>query len=120
MPWQCRMAPDRDNAFEIGDMYFSENYDEFHTAEFQRELSPQYRRDWYGKRPPLFVVTPAGPWCVDAVSTDGNGNNTGHGWTITGIPPNITATPSINFPGNYHGYLTNGFLSDDLEGRTYP
>ena len=120
MPWTCRMAPDRDNAFGIGDMYFSVQFDAYHTAEFDRVLSPEYRRDWYGKRPPLFVITPDGPWCVDAVSTDGGGKNTNHGWTVTGKPPLITATPSINMVGKYHGWLTDGILSDDLEGRTYP
>lgn len=119
MPWQCKMVANRDTAEEIGDMYFSEHYDETHTSEFTRPLSPEYQRDWLGKRAPLFVMTPAGPWCVDAQSTDGNGNFTGHGWTVTGTPPNITVTPSINMVGTYHGWLTNGVLSDDLEGRTY-
>lgn len=119
MPWTCRLVASRDS-FNIGDMYFSESCDSTHTGELQRLLSPEYRRDWMGKRAPLFVVTPAGPWCVDAQSTDGSGQYTGHGWTVTGEVPNITATPSINMPGRYHGWLTNGILSDDLEGRTYP
>lgn len=120
MPWQCKIVNIRDAAEEIGEMYFSEHYDETRTKEFDRLLSPEYRRDWYGKRPPLFVVTPAGPWCVDAQSTDGHGNYTGHGWTVTGTPPNLTASPSINMVGIYHGWLKNGVLTDDLEGRTYP
>lgn len=120
MPWQCRLVSSQNEAFEIGDMWFSRSYDEHHTAEFQRPISPEYKREWFGKRAPLFVVTPAGPWCVDAQSTDGNGNFTGRGWTITGTPPSITASPSINMPGVYHGWLTNGILSVDLEGRTYP
>ncbi len=120
MPWQCRMVANRDDAYdEIGNMYFSEHYDENHTAEFEMPLSPEYRRDWYGKRSPLFVMTPAGPWCVDAQSTDGNGNFTGHGWTVTGLPPNITVSPSINFPGSYHGWLTDGVLSGDIDGRKF-
>lgn len=45
-------------------------------------------------------------------------------WKITGEPPEITVTPSINMDPNWnhegwHGYLTNGELSDDLEGRNY-
>ena len=46
-------------------------------------------------------------------------------WQITGDAPNITAYPSIvHLGGNtiqgYHGWLTDGELSDDLERRTYP
>lgn len=120
MPWTCRIVAPRDIACEIGEMYFSESHNENFTTEFRRTLSPEYKRDWFGKRAPLFVETPAGTWCVDAVSTDGHGNNNNHGWTVTGEAPTITAHPSINIPGVYHGWLTDGILSDDIEGRTYP
>lgn len=119
MPWTCKLVSNRGAAEEIGDMYFSENYSRDHASEFDRVLSPEYKRDWYGKRPPIFVMTPVGPWCIDAVSTDGNGNNNENGWTVTGEVPNITASPSINFPGIYHGWLQNGILSDDVEGRRF-
>jgi hypothetical protein len=33
-------------------------------------------------------------------------------WTITGEPPNITVTPSINVgPEIWHGFITNGYLT---------
>lgn len=61
----------------------------------------------------LTVVLPSGEqWVMDAPSTDGGG------WTRTGTPPRITATPSIA-AARYHGFLTDGFLTDDLEGRVY-
>jgi len=41
------------------------------------------------------------------------------GWEISGEPPRITVRPSINWVGRYHGWLTDGVLSDDLEGRTH-
>ena len=44
----------------------------------------------------------------------------GAGWTITGEPPHLTAHPSINVIGAYHGWLKDGVLSDDCEGRHYP
>jgi hypothetical protein len=28
-------------------------------------------------------------------------------------------TPSIHTPGVYHGYLTAGVITDDLDGRRY-
>ena len=41
-------------------------------------------------------------------------------WTRTGEPPNVTATPSINHQGCYHGWLRDGVLTDDCEGRKFP
>ena len=38
-------------------------------------------------------------------------------WTRSGEPPNVTANPSINWVGTYHGWLKNGELTDDCEGR---
>lgn len=52
-------------------------------------------------------------WQIDGPATNGGG------WTRTGEPPRITARPSIASPG-YHGWLTDGVLSDDLDGRRYP
>jgi hypothetical protein len=40
-------------------------------------------------------------------------------WTRTGDLPKVTATPSINAIGTYHGWLRDGVLTDDCEGRTY-
>jgi hypothetical protein len=40
-------------------------------------------------------------------------------WSRTGDAPCITATPSINHVGQYHGWLRNGVLTDDCEGRTF-
>jgi len=64
----------------------------------------------------LMVRLPSGhDWCVDGPSaSDGY-------WTRTGTVPNITAMPSIwdKRPNGYHGWLQDGVLTDDLEGRTY-
>lgn len=59
-----------------------------------------------------------GEWAIDGPSRSGGG------WTRTGEVPNITARPSIlSYPSSagpgYHGWLTDGELSDDLEGRQY-
>lgn len=55
--------------------------------------------------PFLWVMTPGGAWCVDGASSSG-----GPGWTRTGEPPNVTATPSIHVVGRYHGWLRDGAL----------
>lgn len=78
----------------------------------------------------LTVVLPEGPyvegetdtrgwwWNVDGPSNDGAGNLNAHAWTRTGdpkaVPPTISATPSINAVGRYHGFLTNGVLTDNI------
>ena len=40
-------------------------------------------------------------------------------WSRTGNAPNVTANPSINHVGLYHGWLRDGFLTDDCEGRKF-
>jgi hypothetical protein len=64
----------------------------------------------------LVVQTPGGEWMIDGPSSSG-----GH-WFRTGQPPRITVTPSIaaGHPERYHGFLTDGQLTDDLAGRQYP
>ena len=54
----------------------------------------------------LAVVTPGGTWCIDCPAT-----NSKQGWTRTGEPPKVTATPSIQC-GPYHGWLRDGMLTD--------
>ena len=53
-----------------------------------------------------------GEWTIDGPSSNGQG------WTRTGEPPRFTVNPSILSPG-YHGWLRDGVLSDDTDGRTY-
>jgi hypothetical protein len=74
-------------------------------------LSEFYWRDWATKRPPICVVCPNGEtWEVDRPSSNGPG------WQVTGDFPRITCRPSIVVPG-YHGWLTDGVFSADIEGR---
>jgi hypothetical protein len=60
------------------------------------------------------VRLPAGlVWAVD-----GEGTN-GCRWTRTGTPPEITMSPSINFTGSYHGWVQNGYVTEECEGRRF-
>lgn len=43
----------------------------------------------------------------------------GPAWAISGTPPLVTAHPSINIPGRYHGFVQNGIVTDDCEGRKF-
>jgi hypothetical protein len=54
----------------------------------------------------LVVKTPGGDWIVDGTS-----KNNGPGWTRTGVPPMVTASPSI-VCGSYHGWLKDGKLQE--------
>lgn len=79
-------------------------------------LSIEFKRDWAAKRNPLWVVLPDETvFCVDQVATNANGS----GWTVTGEAPNITVSPSINIVGHYHGWIRNGVITDDVEGRRF-
>lgn len=71
--------------------------------------------------PPLIVKTPGGDWVIMSSASNGSVDADGRrsGWDWSGEPPRITARPSIGM-SRYHGWLTDGVLSDDMEGRTYP
>lgn len=119
MPWKCELVDYQQVAEKyknrkpvpIGWMWFAEQYP-------QELLSPQYVQTHKANRAPLIVELPDGPFCIDSKVSGGS-----HGWTVTGEPPNITVSPSINsnpgYPDGYHGFLQNGTITDDLEGRTY-
>ncbi len=36
----------------------------------------------------------------------------GRPWSVTGEPPNITVSPSINVVGIWHGWIRDGVISD--------
>lgn len=119
MPWTCRYHESRPKEAQPGDMWPEPEMIEGELAEYYRKhwLSEEYFQVWYGKRPPLMVTLPNGTdFCVDRRPSSG-----GSGWTVTGTPPHITVSPSINDapgkPYGYHGWLRDGVLSDDVDGR---
>ena len=79
-----------------------------------------FEDEWHGPDGKSYTIRlpGGGEWAMDGPSTSGPG------WTRSGEAPNITARPSILTKDcsawrGYHGWLTDGVLSDDLEGRTY-
>lgn len=117
MSWKCRLIEKEEipNA-KFGDIWFAPWLETF-------AKSPEYERDHRGKRSPLVVYVPPGiPMLLDQPTSNMNG----HGWTVTGEAPNITVHPSIGIykpkgqPGwDYHGWLKDGVLSDDIDGKKY-
>jgi hypothetical protein len=97
--------------------------EEFHLGDVECDGVPpappgaMWYADWYPDsfrtRSPdgrvLIIRTPASDWNVDGPASNCPG------WTRTGTPPNVSATPSIgqyNADGSfkYHGWLRNGVL----------
>jgi hypothetical protein len=114
MAWTIKYHEQKPEKPAIGDMWPAPWFlGEEHSRLFW--TSTQYDRDWAGKRPPLVVVLPGGhAHCVDI---GGTGNR--DGWIVTGEPPRITVSPSINVHGIYHGWIKEGVITDDCEGRKF-
>jgi hypothetical protein len=115
MSWAIKLLPERPQFPQVGDAWFMPGWTEMES------LSKYYKSHNKQNRPPLVVCLPDSqvqytPFCVDIASDDDDDK----GWTVTGTPPLITVTPSINAVGSYHGYIKNGIISDDCEGRKFP
>jgi len=139
---------DRAGRIAVGSMWFAPHMLEGnYPAMFG--LSPRYLADHRQRRPPLIVKLPDGTeFCVDVMAWDTKpepcdhivndqqrtpqacpycsgtgtkrvGRHYGDGWIVTGREPLITLSPSINIVGSYHGWLRDGVISDDCEGRRF-
>lgn len=118
MPWPIRYYEQEPENPQPGDMWPVPHWLE--EPDLAELLSEEYMQRWRSLRAPLKVMLPNGMrFCVDSKPTGG-----GSGWDVTGKPPNITVHPSINYNGfsrqhGYHGWLQNGVLSDDVDGRKF-
>lgn len=113
MTWTCFMS---ETSPEPGAMWFERIRPD--RKYLGRPLSPEYVRDHEATRLPIVVMIPGRntrgeihgwPFCVDANASDSD-----HGWEVSGTPPQITVTPSIHAIGVYHGWITDGIISDGL------
>jgi hypothetical protein len=41
-------------------------------------------------------------------------------WVVQGELPRITVSPSIHQVGSYHGFVRDGVITDDCEGKKFP
>lgn len=91
-------------------------------------LTEHYIYQVQSVRKPIVVVFPARtkkgtdwpgtPFCIDNSSSSKLG-----AWIVTvnlsslvdGQKPDISLSPSIKIQGEYHGYLKNGTITDDLQ-----
>ena len=119
MPWPIHYHEQEPDSPQPGDMWPVPGWLE--VPGLRNLIAPEYFQRWHGRRPPLIVRLPNGDdFCIDSKPSVG-----GSGWDVTGEPPNITTSPSIasnnwSREHGYHGFLTSGVLSDDVEGRTFP
>ena len=77
------------------------------------------------RRAPILIALPDGGsdiptiWCPDQMAWDGVRGSHGDGWDVTGTLPILTCMPSINYPGRFHAWIRDGFVTDDCEGRKF-
>lgn len=83
----------------------------------EENLSDYYRQHNSGRRP-LFVILPGRHLFLIDGKCCSDGKRYG-GWMVSGVAPLITVSPSINIGDSYHGWLQNGVISDDCEGRRF-
>lgn len=107
---------------QVGDMWYAP-YLTGEANPFRNTLSQVYWRDHSPNRPPIVVRLP-GPvdFCLDSLAwkiVDGRSRYYGDGWNVAGVPPMLTISPSINIVGTYHGFLKDGIILDDVEGRRF-
>lgn len=127
MSWRCQLFESREaivvkfGFVPVGAMWPWPSLNETDFGGYTTYIGDNYRRDWEGKRAPLVVKLPDGTeFCVDERASHEIGKPSGSGWAVTGTAPAITVAPSINIIGRYHGFLQNGVITDDCEGRTFP
>lgn len=76
----------------------------------------KYYKEHNARRGLIWVSLPSGDFCVDWCATDDPEKK---GWIVKGELPNITVEPSIDCVGHYHGFIRDGIITDDCEGRTF-
>jgi hypothetical protein len=128
MPWNITFHTECPLNAKIGDMW--PVLPDWFDSDSLVLLSQRYNSGENGKRHPLMVMLPSiynkdgERFLVDRYAS-GDANKTGWkviliGELVDGQKPDITMEPSINCVGSYHGYIRNGVITDDCEGRTYP
>ena len=113
--WTCRLIDDPElNEYgnvdvskrEVGDMWF---LDVEPDKMKDHHLTDQYFQE-NASRKPLVVVVPGGHYFLIDAKCYNAQRGFYDGWKVTGTPPLITVSPSINMEGRFHGFLENGVL----------
>ena len=75
--------------------------------------------------PPAYAGPDGKRWCVQLPGDTeflvyGTDSEHHRQWTVTGTAPKFTVSPSINATGVYHGFIQDGIVTEDCEGRLFP
>lgn len=112
----------------IGDCWYHPNwenpehpYPKIREHFLDHQASRQYKEQWADKRPPIIIRLPSGPFSPDEFYSRPENAVERNGWAVTGSIEDgtLTVSPSVNIVGYYHGFIRNGQVSDDLEGRRF-
>jgi hypothetical protein len=67
------------------------------------------------------IMLPSGmEWIVYGHSSGPAKDQKGPKWTVQGVPPDVTVSPSIHQVGHYHGFIRGGIITEDCEGKKFP
>lgn len=105
----------------VGSMFYvpkDADMDSWPWYNADKEAIADYYYQHNTHRQPLFVILPDHTLFLLDGKCWKDGVKYG-GWQVSGEAPNITVQPSININGFYHGFLQNGIISDDVEGRKF-
>lgn len=124
MAWQIVYHAEEPQEWQVGDMWPVPHWANSNI------ISKRYKEEYSKTRPPLKVILPSSHskhgdiFLIDRFASDDPNEK---GWEVIlvgelvdGQTPDITLKPSINCVGSYHGYITNGVITDDCEKRSYP
>jgi hypothetical protein len=133
MNWPITFRGERPKDAQPGDAYFVQpeyvkEREDGVTVACGHALSSGYDAV-KAQRRPIAIVLPTGyTLLVDtAFWGPSNPNSSREGWvvSIVGVPTigeqlRITLSPSVNIVGSYHGWIRDGVISPDVEGRAFP
>lgn len=111
MSWKLRLHENQPLPIHIGDCWMIPPDD----IERRIKLGLMSNEFKAGKSLALMVVLPGiNLFLLSQRPTSGTA-----GWVVTGTAPVITVMPSINCVGSFHGFITNGEITEDCEGRKF-
>jgi hypothetical protein len=132
MSWPLRFRNDPEpwkNA-RFGDCWYMPDwfreghpYDAIRQMFLNHQASRQYLEQHSDRAPVVIFLPPGLAFSPDEKYRGGHrgDNPEREGWTVTGSPEDgsLVVSPSINIMDVYHGWVQNGQVSDDVEGRLF-
>lgn len=119
MSWRLNLLKDNFNGYglpkepKVGDCWYFP-----FTGE--KRIGSTYHTKYADKRQLIAIWMPGEwVWVPDSMAYSTELGYHGNGWKVEGLLPLITCSPSINAFGTYHGFVIDGSITDDCEGRKF-